>query len=335
MGHSSYSDDFYRSRVSCRVERGLPTFAYSDSVTKGDLPKKAHDSLGILGKIRESRDSVEHPESTAIGVIFDVTGSMRSVPVKMQSKLPKLMGLLLRKGYIKDPQVLFGAVGDYFADNVALQMGQFESGIEMDDNLTNVYLEGGGGGSYEESYQNAMYYFAHKTSCDCWEKRGKKGYLFLIGDEKPYSKSTKEELKTLIDENSQGDADLASIVSAVKEKFNVFFIIPNNTSHFGDPVLKERWAGLLGEQNVIMLEDPDAVCETIGLAIGLCEGTATRDGIRADLTDIGTGSSIVNATTKALDLLGKSAALTKGDRTGAVALDLPSKQNRSSKTERL
>lgn len=335
MGFSSYSDDFYRSRVSSRAEKGIPTFAYSASVTKGELPKKAHDSLGVLGKIRESRDSAEHPESAAIGVIFDVTGSMRTVPITMQSKLPKLMGLLLRKGYIKDPQVLFGAVGDYFADNVPLQMGQFESGIEMDDNLTNVYLEGGGGGSYEESYQNAMYYFAHKTSCDCLEKRGKKGYLFLIGDEKPYPKSTKEELRALIDENAQSDVDLPEIVSAVKEKFNVFFVIPNNTSHFGDPALKERWVGLLGEQNVIMLEDPDAVCETIGLAIGLCEGTATREGISTDLTDIAAGSSIINATTKALDLLGKSASLTKGDRAGAVALDLPSKQNRSDKTERL
>ncbi len=331
MGYSSYSDDFYRDRVADRTTKGTPTFIHDHAVRAGKAKAGVHDSLNIHGKIRESRDSKEHPESTPIAVIFDETGSMAEVPRVMQAKLPQLMGLLLRKGYIRDPQVLFGAIGDYVNREAApLQIGQFESGIEMDDNITHIFLEGSGGGSYEESYQNAMYYMAHRTSCDAWEKRGKKGYLFLIGDEKAYGRSTKAELSELIGDGAQGDATLEDIVAAVKEKWDVFFIIPKGTSHYGDPALEQFWAKHLNPQHVIKLDDPKAVCETIGLAIGLLEGTVTGDGMVGDLKEIGTDAAVVHATTAGLDALAKSTSLAK---TGTG--DLPEKAGRSDKVERL
>jgi len=330
MGGSHYSDDLYHARAAKRVVDDVPTFKHDADVRSGKATSALHDSLNIRGKIREARDSDAHPESTPIGVIFDVTGSMRAVPVIMQTKLPQLMGLLLRKGYIVDPQILFGAIGDAPADQVPLQIGQFESGIEMDDNITHIYLEGNGGGTYEESYQNALYYFAHRTSCDAWEKRGKKGYLFLIGDEMPYPCSTKREIDKLIGDGPQSDVSLDEIVKAVLEKWNVFFIIPKGTQHYDDPRLRERWSDLLGAQHVIMLEDPEAVCETIGVAIGLCEGTTTADGMHADLKDVGASHAVVAATTRGLDKLAKSTALT---RVGTGTL--PEKSTRSSKTERL
>ena len=330
MGGSSWSDDFYSDRVSDRAKTGTPTFDYDHKVKTGVVAAVVNDRLNIKGKIRESRDSDAHPESTAIGVIFDVTGSMSSVPSKLQEKLPQLMGLLLRKGYIKDPQILFGAVGDYFADRIPLQIGQFESGIEMDEDVTTLVLEGGGGGSYEESYQNALYFFAHKTSIDCFEKRGKKGYLFLIGDEKPYPVSRKNELAELIGDSVETDLSIKDIISAVTEKYNVFFIIPKGTSHYGDPILKNCWAELLGAQNVIMLEDPSTVCETIGITIGLLEGTCTADGMATDLKDLGAGTAIIKSVTTGLDTLAKNVSLVKVG-TGS----LPEKTGRSTTTTRL
>jgi hypothetical protein len=175
MGYSSYSDDFYKDRVDARARTGTPTFIHDADIRKGKVAAGVHDSLNIKGKVRESRDSTTHPNSTAIGVVFDETGSMAETPLIFQRQLPKLMGLLLRKGYIEDPQILFGAIGDYpNGERASLQLGQFESGIEMDDCITHIYLEKQGGGTYEESYQNALYYFAQRTSCDCYEKRGKK-----------------------------------------------------------------------------------------------------------------------------------------------------------------
>src|SRR5262249_20618935 len=137
-------------------------------------------------RVRESRDSDVHPESHAVAVLLDVTGSMQTVPRILQKSLPRLMGLLIRKGYLEHPQILIGAVGDATCDSAPLQVGQFESGIEIEEDLGRLFLEGGGGGQVTESYELAMHFLAHHTSLDCVEKRGKKGYAFLIGDEAPY-----------------------------------------------------------------------------------------------------------------------------------------------------
>lgn len=330
MGYSSYSNDFYADRVASRAATGTPTFIHDAAVRTGKVKAGVHDSLNIHGKIRESRDSKEHPNSTPIAVIFDETGSMSSVPGIMQDKLPQLMGLLLRKSYIEDPQVLFGAIGDYpNGEQAPLQIGQFESGIEMDDNITHIYLEGNGGGTYQESYQNAMYYMAHRTSCDAFEKRGKKGFLFIIGDEMAYAKSTKAELESLIGDSAQGDATLEAIVAATKEKWEVFFIIPKGTNHYGDKTLEDFWKKHLG-QNVIKLEDPSAICETIGLTIGLFEGTVDAASMSADLKDLGTSDSIAHVATASVDAIAKNAIVRIG--TGGA---LPGKKARSEKTERL
>ena len=181
MGGSAWSDDLYRDRAATRARAGTPTFLHDASIRSGATAKKAHSTLEPKDvKMRESRDSAAHPDSLAIGVIFDVTGSMSTVPGIVQKKLGKLMEILLDKKYCEDPQLLIGSVGDYHSDKVPLQTGQFESGIEIDEQLGHLFLEGGGGGSYEESYQQALYFFAHKTSTDCWDKRGKKGFLFLL-----------------------------------------------------------------------------------------------------------------------------------------------------------
>src|SRR5258707_9278278 len=131
--------------------------------------------------MRESRDSDEHPESVAIAVLFDVTGSMGSVPRVLQQKLPQLLGLLLRKGYAKGPQILFGAIGDATCDRAPLQVGQFESDNRLDDDLGRFVLEGGGGGRQTQSYGLAMDFRARHPSIDCYAKPGHRGNLSLTG----------------------------------------------------------------------------------------------------------------------------------------------------------
>src|SRR5205814_1656783 len=155
--------------------------------------------------VRESRDSDEHPESLPIAVFFDVTGSMGWVPRELQKKLPKLFGLLLQKGYVEHPQVLFGAIGDAYVDRVPLQIGQFESDNRSDENLETFILEGGGGGGNHESYNLAAYYMARHTALDSVEKRGKRGYLFFIGDERLYSTIEHTQVARLIGDGLEED----------------------------------------------------------------------------------------------------------------------------------
>ncbi len=329
MGGSRWSDDFYRDRDLDRKKTGKSAFDYDAKLKADPSAKKAvHAKMDPRGVTRESRDCDAHPKSVAIGVVFDVTGSMGSVPIELQKKLPQLMGLLLRKGYVQDPQILFGAVGDYFADRVPLQIGQFESGIEMDDDLGRLYLEGGGGGSYEESYQLALYFFARHTSIDCFEKRGKKGYLVIIGDEKPYALARTEEIAKIVGDDLREDLPVEDVIREAREKYHVFFVIPHGASHGTDPALRRRWEELLGPQNVIMLPDADGVCEAIGLAIGLIEGTANVDHLADDLADAGATSKTAKAVALALDPLAKKAAL-------AGKASLPGGGGRSKDVERL
>jgi hypothetical protein len=281
MGFSNWSDAAYDSRQNQRQTTNQTAFTYDQHVRATGVVQ-VHDQMNPHGVTwRESRDSDDHPNSLSIGVIFDVTGSMGTVPRVLQTKLGALMRLLIQKGYVDDPQILFGAVGDAYTDSVPLQIGQFESGLEMDDELGKIYLEGGGGGQVHETYELGVYFMARHTAIDCYEKRGHKGYLFTIGDEKPYGVVRRQHVQDLIGDALERDIPVEQIVTEVQQRYEYFHIIPTNTSHGGNPEVQGRWKELLGER-VLLLDDEAAVCETIALAIGLCEGAVDDLGSGAD-----------------------------------------------------
>jgi hypothetical protein len=299
MGFSQWSDQAYQSRQAQRKRTQQSAFTHDQQVRSTGVTQ-VHYQMNPFGAVRESRDSADHPDSLSIAVIFDVTGSMGSVPRILQTKLGALMRVLVQKGYVQHPQILFGAVGDAYCDSVPLQIGQFESGLEMDDDLGKIYLEGGGGGQVHETYELGIYFMARHTSIDCWEKRRKKGYLFTIGDEKPYEVVRRQQVNNLIGDPILANIPVATIMAEVQERYEHFHIIPTNTSHGRSAEVQNRWKALLGER-VLILEDESAVCETIALAIGLCEGKIDDldDGVQ-DLAGAGYDRSAVSAATTAL-----------------------------------
>ena len=305
MGSGIWSTDVYDAARTYRAATGASAFAYSDSGAR-----KVHKSLDPKGvTFRESRDSAEHPRSTAIAVLFDVTGSMRDVPRVLQTKLPELFGLLLRKGYVSDPQIMFGAIGDATCDDVPLQAGQFESDNRMDDNLGNIGLEGGGGGQQTESYELAMYFMARHTSIDCYEKRGRRGYLFIIGDEMPYAMVKTGEVRKIIGDDLPMGIRTTDIVAELKRMYEVYYILPAGSSYVGDTETLGAWRKLLG-QNVIELGDLDAVCETIALTVGLAEEAIDLAEGLDDLADVGSKAGATVG--KALAAIGAGPAARRG-----------------------
>jgi hypothetical protein len=309
MGSGTWSTDVYDAADRYRRTTGTSAFAYSDGGARTVHP--GLDPKGVTA--RESRDSDEHPDSVAIAVLFDVTGSMLSVPRTLQAKLPQLLGLLQRKGYVTDPQILFGAIGDATCDRVPLQIGQFESDNRLDDDLGRFVLEGGGGGQMTESYELAMYFMARHTALDCFEKRGKRGYLFIIGDETAYRTVKPREVEQVIGDRLGEPVALKDIVAEVRRMYDTYYILPSGSSYAGNSTILDFWRGLLG-QNVISLDDLDAVCETIALTVGLGEDAIDLDEGLDDLRDVGSTSTAT---------VGKALARVGASRTGAAGGTLP------------
>lgn len=335
MGGSAYSRDDMAARSTLRSavskDRGIDiksaTFAYDHAIKTGAAAAKVHASLNPHGiKVRESRDSAAHPVSVPIAICLDTTGSMQAIPAILQEKLSHLMGAFLDdkasgKRYLGDgyPAIMIAAVDDYdaigsrrSAAEGCLQIGQFESGIELDDNLTNIWLTGGGGGTYEESYDLFLYMLANKTAHDHWEKRGRRGYAFIIGDEKGYPVVSKQQVRVVIGDTIQGDIPFADIVRAAQERYHVFFVTPKMTSHYGDKILDKFWRPLLG-QNVINLEDPAKICECIVGAVAAWEGDASAEDLA---TDLGVDLSMA----KALVPLGRPVGLSRYSAEGLPAV---------------
>jgi hypothetical protein len=320
MGNSSYSDDAADRIYTHRAATSTPAATFTNT-TKGILDPRL-DPKGV--KYRESCDSKEHPESNPVAVFFDQTGSMGDIPrmfaFDKTHGLPGLMRVLVGKNYLPDPQLLYGCVGDGPQGEIGpLQVGQFESGLEMDEWLTAMLLEGKGGSNNMESYDLALYFAARHMKLDSVIHRNKKGYLFIIGDEEAYPSVDKRVVERYIGDKLQSDIPIKDIIKEAQKLFEVFRLcVPTG---YPDGSF-DHWKNLLG-QHAILLKEPGQVCDVIAATIGACEGRDLDD-IRTDLTDKGSSARDVDAALGAIVpfVSSKGAALTRG--TVAGALDKPS-----------
>lgn len=301
MGYSKWSDDVYTSKMSTYARSSTKGFDHDVKYKSDPYGVKVHKTLDPQNiKMRESRDSAEHPYTLPIVGSMDVTGSMSGTPVIMRDKLGGLMNILIKKGYVDHPQIMFMAHGDATCDRVPLQVGQFESDDKMTDDLSNFILEGGGGGQDTESYELAAYIGARKCSMDSLEKRGKKGYFFFIGDENPYDEVDRDQVKTLIGDTIQDGLTLAQIFSELKEKFEVFYILPYGTSNCTSAKLWKNWQKLVGEDRAFKIQNAAMISETIASIIGVTEGKVDLAELESDLKDVGVDATAAKSVSTAL-----------------------------------
>lgn len=303
MGSGKWDATTYASTVGTARAAGMSAMTHTASGATS-----THETLDPKGvDARESRDSADHPTSVAIAVLCDVTGSMGAVPEQIMDgeKLGRLMTLLLTKGYVEHPQVMFGAVGDAKSDYAgALQIGQFESDNRVDDTLSNLWLTRGGGGTREESYELAAYFMARHTSIDCYEKRGERGYLFFIGDEKPYGKIDPKDVTKYIGDNLQDVIKTGDIFADLTKMYDCYYLMPMGSSYYSQAQYRDEhlnvWRGLVGPQNVILVPNIDTMAETIATTIGLAEGTVDLEDAEDHLRDVGASEDEIKSVTTAL-----------------------------------
>lgn len=212
-----------------RVRDSSRAFAYSEEVSRSGQGR-VHQNLSALGVVRECLDTEAMPNITPIAIGMDVTRSRGNDAKTVYSLLHPMLGAMYLSGSVVDPQILFAAIGDAKSDRAPLQVGQFESSdAKMDNDLGRLWIEEGGGGTGEESYELFAYFLARKTKVDAIDKRGDKGFCFFTGDEAPYPTVSKEEVKRLIGDDLPADIATPEIFAELQQRYRTYLLYPGKS----------------------------------------------------------------------------------------------------------
>lgn len=259
MGFGGYDRDAHTTITSAQAAKPVEQ-VFTRKVVLSDMDPR--------GAVRESRDSANHPTSVPIIFGLDLTGSMDDIPKDMARKhLPDFMKTVIGLG-CTDPQLLLAGVGDTYTDEKPLQVGQFEStGDLMNRWLTSLAFVCAGGANGGESYHLVMEFAANHTVTDAYEKRGKKGFLFLFGDDHLFRESVSGEMEQVFGTNAKPEST-QDILARASEKYHVFFVIPDRRRA---ERIESSWRQHLGD-NVIVANNPDDVCGICGVVVALTEG---------------------------------------------------------------
>lgn len=266
MGSSRWSADDWTSYSSTTKTK---------TTDKIFTSKHLKDSLNPLNvKVRESRDSVVNPQSNAIIVGLDVTGSMGMIADALAREgLGVMVEEILKRKPVSDPHIMCMGIGDAYYDSAPLQVTQFEADITIAKQLEEIWLEKGGGGNSFESYNLPWYFASMHTSIDCFEKRGKKGYLFTIGDEEAPAKVLRSQIETIFGDTVQSDYSTEQLLNMASKMYHVFHIVVEEGSHARShlPQVMDSWTKLLG-QKVLRLSNYKNLAEVVVSAIEVNEG---------------------------------------------------------------
>lgn len=302
MGGGTWSAAGYAASTQSKINSGT-TFGY-DRYARSTGTTEPHETLDPLVTAKrgviESRDNAEHPNSVPIVIGVDQTGSMGRVPRTVQKKLAGILDLIMLRGYIEDPQIAISAYGDCHADPVrtAVQFSQFESDNRVDDALDNLLLWGGGGGNGGET-MTGIWYMMTKVASDAWEKRGKKGYAFFVADEIALDLLPEHVKEFAGDGEPLAPLSAKELAAKISERWDVYILLIDNMSAKMQGS-EAFYTSLFGAQNVLVLEDADAVAETVAGVIGVKEGTVGIDEVEDDLKGTGSGELVVRTATEAM-----------------------------------
>ncbi|MEZ5816031.1 MAG: hypothetical protein R3D44_02990 [Hyphomicrobiaceae bacterium] len=267
MGHGRWDASTW-ARYAARTTTGKSASEIFSARGMGDQFDPARIAM------RESRDSPENPASTAIILASDVTGSMGAIAeVMIRSGLDTTMREIHARRPVTDPHIMVMAVGDAECDQAPLQVTQFEADVRLAEQLKSLWIEGGGGGNAGESYHLPWYFAATRTSIDCLEKRGKKGYLFTIGDEPILGGISQRNLGRVFGAGEGRDLSSADMLAMASRNYDVFHIVLTGVGHAAgrlDDVMR-TWRPLLG-QNVIPCDDHTKIAEVVVSTIQVAEG---------------------------------------------------------------
>jgi hypothetical protein len=268
MGNARWSDTDWQAHAKATSSK-TQSQIFTSSGMSPDLDPKTI-------KFRESRDSSANPNSTPIILAVDETGSMGVLAEKIiKSGLGTIMKAIYDRKPVSDPHIMCMAIGDAYCDSAPLQVTQFEASVgPMTTQVEKMYLEGNGGGNDGESYALAWLFTAAKTKCDAI-KRGRKGFLFTIGDEACHRVITSDQSVKFAGIPAESDIDAKVLHDYLAKDWNIFHLIVE-TGATQQQNAVSRWRELLGER-AIVIKDIDSLAEGIVSVIQVVSGSNPVD----------------------------------------------------------
>lgn len=307
MGGGYYDRDVGSTPASGSSSGGYDYGGYTDDAAKAMSSSHMSDDLSPI-KRKLSTDA-----KSPVVVALDVTGSMGDWSKIIYDKMPMFFGQIMLQGYLKDPAISFAAVGDANCDRAPLQVCDFARGTDLDGWLKKLYLEGGGGGTMQESYELAAALYA-KTS---FTAKDAEPIFFFIGDEGFYKRVAAHVAERVLGVDGSIDGDDA--MKKLCEKFEVFLV--HKVYGGNDDAITAQWAEAIGRERILKLDDAKAVVDVMLGAIAIISSARDLDGYVVDMEGRDQTKDRIKKVKAALGDLSASTALAKVDTTG-----LPSKK---------
>ncbi len=232
-------------------------------------------------------ESLETDSENPVVIGCDITGSMGDWPATIFSKLPYLENELIEY-YGDDFAVSFCAIGDVFSNRYPLQIQPFVKGADLKTSLGKLIVDGGGGGTSEESYDMPALYYSRKVKCP---NVIHKPLFIIIGDEGVYSFIDEEKAKIYakVEFGPRDHAKAKALIlekdthartiekeritpkqvfDDLKAKYSVYIIrkpydCSGNSSSPANTRIQRQWEELLGEERVLSLPDASRVVDVI------------------------------------------------------------------------
>ena len=224
--------------------------------------------------LRESCDGEDNPDSTPIIIGLDVTGSMGRIAMHVaQVGLNDIMTSIFDRKPVNSPHLMFMGIGDAEYDDAPLQVSQFEADFRIVEQLSNLYVERGGGGNQTESYDLPWYFAGTRTKHDAFEKRGKKGYIFTMGDELPPTTLRASAINRVFGTDEQHDVPTVESLKMAEEKYHVFHIIIEQGSYAmrRPNEVRSAWEQLM-HNRALFVDNYNYLSQVIVSAIQVSEG---------------------------------------------------------------
>ena len=196
-------------------------------------------------------------------VLLDGTGSMGSWRSEIWARVKVLYDEA--KALLGDNlQILFGTFGDLkFRDR--FEIANFAAGPDLDDCLSALSIDFGGGGDEEESPEIPAYYLLKNVDVST----AKNVYAYFITDEKAAERLDRGlVLRTLGLELDPELGHTADVFRALLRKMEVFLVLRRTVNYGYDPErIRKFWERTITKERILPLDDGRRIVDTMLAAV--------------------------------------------------------------------